>query len=176
MKKIPVSEPLIEREEIENVLQAIKSGFISGSGGEFIKMFEKEFTAFCNAKYGITTSSGTAALHLAVRALGIGPGDEVITTNFTNIATLLGIIYAGARPVVVDCEKDTWNLDVSQIEAKINKNTKALLPVHIYGHPVDMDPLLELAERHDLKVIEDAAEAHGALYKGRKTGCLGDIG
>ncbi len=138
--------------------------------------FEKRFSRFCNAEYGIATSSGTTALHLALVALGVGKGDEVILPTLTMIATANPVIFAGATPVFVDSEPNTWNIDVAAIEEKITDRTRAILPVHIYGHPVDMDPLLSLAKKHNLFVVEDAAEAHGAEYKGRIVGCLGDIG
>jgi perosamine synthetase len=124
----------------------------------------------------VAVCNGTVAIHLALAALGIGKGDEVIVPTFTMIASVNPVTYTGAKPVLVDAEPYTWNVDVTKIEEKITKKTKAILPVHIYGHPVDMDPILELAEKYDLYVIEDAAEAHGAEYKGKKTGALGDVG
>lgn len=175
VKKIPVYAPVIDELDIRYVTDALKAGHVSGTAGEYLERFEAGFAGYCSCHHGVATSSGTTALHLALAALGIGPGDEVIASTFTNMATFFAIVYAGARPVPVDIECDTWNLDPQQIEGKITSRTKAILVVHIYGHPVDMDPVLEVARRHNLSVIEDAAEAHGALYKERKIGSLGDI-
>jgi len=172
---IPVCEPFLCGKEREYVLDCIKSNWIS-SLGKYIGEFEQGFARYCGAKYGVSTTSGTTALHLALVSLGIGKGDEVIVPAFTMIAPAFGVVYTGAKPVLVDCEPDTWNMDVSQIERKITQNTKAILPVHIYGHPCDMDPILEIAQKLDLYVIEDAAEAHGAEYKGRKVGGIGTVG
>ena len=142
--------------------------------GENVQALEKEFAQFCGAQYGIGVSDGTAALQIILRAMGIGPGDEVITVSHTFIATAEAIILAGATPVFVDILPDTCLIDVNQVEAKITPRTKAILPVHLYGQTVDMDPLLEIASRRGLKVIEDACQAHGATYKGRRAGSLGD--
>ncbi len=172
---IRVCEPVIGNKEMENVMECLKTNWIS-SKGRFIDEFERGFAKLVNAKHGITTTNGTTALHLAVEACGIKRGDEVIIPSFTMISTAFSTAYAGAKPVLVDSELETWNMDVSKIQEKITKKTKAIMPVHTYGHPVDMDPILELAEDHNLKVIEDAAEAHGAEYKGKIVGCLGDAG
>ena len=142
--------------------------------GENVQAFEKEFAQFCGVKHGIGVSDGTAALHIILRAMGIGAGDEVITVAHTFIATAEAIVLAGARPVFVDIDPDTYLMDVGQIEAKITPRTKAILPVHLYGQTADMDPIMEIAARHGLKVIEDACQAHGAEYKGRRAGSLGD--
>jgi dTDP-4-amino-4,6-dideoxygalactose transaminase len=142
--------------------------------GENVQALEKDFAQFCGAQFGIGVSDGTAALQIILRALGIGPGDEVITVSHTFIATAEAIILAGATPVFVDIVGDTCLMDVSQVEKKITPRTKAILPIHLYGQTVDMDPLLEIASRHNLKVIEDACQAHGAMYKGRHAGSLGD--
>lgn len=144
--------------------------------GPFVAAFEQEWAAYCDCAYALGIANGTEALHLALAACGVGPGDEVISVPNTYAATIFAISYVGARPVFVDVDPATSNLDVSQLEGAITERTKAILPVHLYGHPVDMDPLLEVARRHSLYVIEDAAHAHGALYKGRKVGSLGDIG
>lgn len=173
---IPVFEPLIEDDEIEHVLSALKRGEISGSFGSAIPEFEEGFAAYCGAKHGIAVSSGTAALHVAVDAAGIGLGDEVLISACTNIATALAVYRAGAIPVPVDSEALTWNLDLSKIEELITPRTKAILPVHIYGHPVDMDALMGIAERHSMIVIEDCAESHGATVRGRMTGTFGAMG
>jgi len=172
---IPVNQPFLGSPELNNVKECIKSGWIS-SKGRFISRFEEEFARFCGLKYGITTTSGTTALHLALVALDIGAGDEVIIPDFTMIASAYAVIYTGARPVFVDSEQKTWNMDISQVEGLITRRTKAIMPVHIYGHPVDMDPLRILAHRYGLHIIEDAAESHGAEYKGKRCGSLGDIG
>jgi len=141
--------------------------------GPILEKFETEFAAYCGVKYCIGISNGTEALHLAMAAMGVGPGDEVITQANTYVATSFAVNYLGATPVFVDIEPAYANLDVSKIEKKINQHTKVIIPVHMYGHPVDMDPLMELAQRYNLQVLEDASHAHGALYKGRRTGSLG---
>ncbi len=142
--------------------------------GENVQALEKDFAQFCGAQYGIGVSDGTAALQVILRAMGIGRGDEVITVSHTFIATAEAIILAGAIPVFVDIEPDTCLMNVALVEARITSRTKAILPVHLYGQTVDMDPLLAIASRHGLKVIEDACQAHGATYKGRRAGSLGD--
>lgn len=152
----------------------IKSTWIS-SQGRYVTEFENKFADYCGVKYGASTNSGTTALHLALATLGIGSQDEVIIPTFTMIATANAVTYTGARPVPVDSELETWNMDISQVEEKITQRTKAVIAVHTYGHPVDMDPLMELAERHQFFVVEDAAEAHGAEYKKRRTGGLGHM-
>ncbi|MBN3039008.1 MAG: DegT/DnrJ/EryC1/StrS family aminotransferase [Candidatus Omnitrophica bacterium] len=143
--------------------------------GESVNSFEKEFADYCGTEYAVSTSSGTAALFLALSSLGIGKGDEVITAANTFIATVLAIHYTGARPVLVDVEENTYNLDINKVKKAINKKTRAIVPVHLYGQPVDMQPLLKLAKRYRLKIVEDACQAHGAEYKGRKTGTFGDV-
>jgi len=142
--------------------------------GKNVQQLEKDFAQFCETAYGIGVGDGTAALHIILRALEIGPGDEVITVSHTFIATAEAIILTGATPVFVDIDPYTYLMDVNQIEEKITPLTKAILPVHLYGQTVDMDPILDIAARHGLRVIEDACQAHGALYKGRKAGSLGD--
>ncbi len=141
--------------------------------GENVRALEKEFAAFCGTRFGIGVSDGTAALQIILRAMGIGPGDEVITVSHTFIATAEAIALVGAKPVFVDIDPVTYLMDVAQVEGRISARTKAIMPVHLYGQTVDMDPLLELAERRGLRVIEDACQAHGATYKGRKAGSLG---
>lgn len=174
--QVPVCEPTLSGgREIEYLSNCVKANWIS-SKGNYVTKFENEFSRFCNADYGIATSSGTTAIHLALAALGIGKGDEVIVPTLTMIATANPVIFTGATPVFVDSEPNTWNIDVNAIEERITERTKAILPVHIYGHPVDMDSLMNLAKKHNLFVIEDAAEAHGAEYKGKIVGCLGDVG
>ncbi len=144
--------------------------------GKDVGLFEEEFAGYCGVKYGIGVNSGTDALFLACLACGIGQGDEVIVMPYTYIATTLAISMTGASPVFVDIEEKTYNIDISKIEKAITKKTKAILPVHLYGHPADMDPIMKIAKKHNLKVIEDCAQAHGALYKNKKVGSLGDIG
>lgn len=173
--RIPVCEPSLGEKELEYVLDCVRSTWIS-SKGKYIEQFEEKFSRYCGAKYGVVTTSGTTALHLALVCLGIGKGDEVIIPTFTMIATANAVTYTGANFVLVDSENQTWNIDVNKISEKLTKKTKAILAVHTYGHPADMDPLLSLASDHGLFVIEDAAEAHGAEYKGRKVGSIGDIG
>jgi len=141
--------------------------------GEEVVAFEKEFAAYCGTSDAIGVNSGTSALHLALLAAGIGPGDEVITVPFTFVATAAAIVYAGATPVFVDIDPETCNMAPGEIERAITPRTKAIMPVHLYGHPADMDPILEIARRRHLLVIEDAAQAHGAEYKGRRCGSMG---
>ncbi len=144
--------------------------------GPEVAEFEKEFATYCGTSECIAMNSGTSALHLALLAAGIGAGDEVITVPFTFVASVATILYTGAKPVLVDIEPSTFNMNPAAVEAAISPRTKAIVPVHLYGHPADMDPILELARKHKLVVIEDAAQAHGALYNGRSTGSIGDIG
>ena len=172
---IPVCVPLLIGNELEYLKNCIDTNWIS-SKGRFVDEFEKKFSQYCNCNYGITTTNGTSSIHLALASIGLEKGDEVIVPAFTMIGSVFPIIYCGAKPVLVDCEPQTWTIDVNQIEAKISEKTKAIMPVHIYGHPCDMDPILRIAKKHGLFVIEDAAEAHGAEYKERKTGGIGDIG
>jgi perosamine synthetase len=157
---------------MEYVRECIETTWISSSG-RFITEFEKEFASFCGVKHAIACNNGTTALHLALHALGIGPGDEVIIPDLTYIASANCVTYCGATPVFVDNDRKTFNLDPSRIEAVISPRTKAIMVVHLYGHPVDMDPIYHLAEKHRLLIVEDAAEAHGATYKGKRVGSLG---
>jgi len=174
MVSIPVNEPLLNGNEKKYLNQCIDTGWIS-SEGSFVKQFEEDFSDRVGRKYGIAVSNGSVALDAAVIALEIGQGDEVILPTFTIISCAAAIVRAGAVPVVVDCDPHTWNMDISQIEAKITSRTKAIMVVHIYGLPVDMDPVLALAHRYGLKIIEDAAEMHGQTYKNRPCGSFGDI-
>jgi len=171
---IPVNEPLLDGNEKKYLTECIDTGWIS-SEGPFIKQFEEKFSAQVGRKHGIAVCNGTAALDAAIEALGIGPGDEVIMPTFTIISCIGQIVRSGAKPVLVDSDPVTWNMDVSQIEAKITAHTKAIMVVHIFGLPVDIDPVLNLARRHGLKVLEDAAQMHGQLYKGQPCGSFGDI-
>ena len=171
---IPVNEPLLDGNEKKYLSECIESGWIS-SEGPFIKRFEEAFAAQVRRKHGIAVSNGTTALDAAIDALGIESGDEVIMPTFTIISCIGQIIRLGATPVLVDSDPITWNMDVTQIEAKITTRTKAIMAVHIYGLPADMDPILDIAKRHGLKVLEDAAEMHGQTYKGKPCGSFGDI-
>jgi len=169
---IPVCEPTLRGNELKYVQQAVETNWIS-SAGSFIRDFEAQFAAYCGTQYGIACANGTVAMHLALATLGLAPGDEVILPAFTMIATINAVTYCGATPVLVDNELNYWQMDVNHVADKITPRTKAIIPVHIYGHPVDMDALNEVACRHEILVIEDAAESHGAEYKGRRTGGLG---
>lgn len=171
---IPVNQPLLNGKEKQLLQQCIDTGWIS-SDGPFISEFERRFAEYIGTDHGIAVCNGTAALETALFAAGVGKADEVIMPAFTIISCALAAIRLGAVPVLVDAESDTWNMDVSQIEAKITAKTKAIMVVHIYGHPVDMDPVLAIAKKYNLIVVEDAAEVHGAEYKGRKCGSIGSI-
>lgn len=171
---IPVNEPLLNGNEKKYLDECIDTSWIS-SEGPFVKRFEEEFAARLGRKHGIAVTNGTAAIDAAVEALGIGPGDEVILPTFTIISCVMQIVRSGATPVLVDSDPLTWNMDVSQIKAKITPRTKAIMVVHIYGLPVNMDPVLELCQRYCLKLIEDAAEMIGQTYRGKPCGSVGDI-
>ncbi len=172
---IPVFAPWLSENARRYVLDCLDSGWIS-SLGQYVGRFEEEFARFCEAAHAVATSNGTTALHLALATLGIGPGDEVLVPDLTFVATANVVRYTGATPVLVDADPVTWGLDPADAGRKLTPRTRAVIPVHVYGHPVDLDPLLGLAARHDLAVVEDAAEAHGARYKGRRVGALGRIG
>ncbi|MBN2254076.1 MAG: DegT/DnrJ/EryC1/StrS family aminotransferase [Deltaproteobacteria bacterium] len=171
---IPVNEPLLRGNERRYLAECIDTGWIS-SEGPFVDKFEKQFSEYVGSRYGTAVCNGSAALDIAVAALNIGPGDEVILPTFTIISCAAAIVRRGAKPVLVDSDPHTWNMAVEHIERKITKKTKAIMAVHIYGLPVDMDPIKELADRYGLKIIEDAAEAIGQTYKGRKCGSFGDV-
>ncbi len=171
---IPVSEPLLNEQASKYVKECMQTNWIS-SEGRFIQEFEAKWADYCGMDYGIAVSNGTTALQIAVACLGLEPGDEVIMPTFTIISCALAIIEVGAVPVLVDSDSHTWCMNVGQIEEKITARTRAIMPVHMYGHPVNMDPIQELARKYNLVVIEDAAEAHGAEYKGRKVGGIGDL-
>jgi perosamine synthetase len=173
-KKIPVFDfklGKIENELVNNCLQTS-----SISQGAYVRDFEKEFSKFVNCDYGITTTSGTTALHLACKTLGIKEGDQVLVSSSTNMACAFSVDYCGAIPIPIDIERETWQMDVSKIEKKINKKTKAIMVVHLFGHTVDMDSVLKISKKYNLRVIEDCAEAHGVEYKGKTVGSIGDIG
>lgn len=171
---IPVNEPLLEGNEKKYLTECIETGWIS-SDGPFVKTFEQKFSNLVGRKYGIAVTNGTAAIDLSIDALGICPGDEVILPTFTIISCILQIIRSGAKPVLVDCDPLTWNMDVKQIEDKITSRTKAIMVVHIYGLPVDLDPVLKICKKYKLFLIEDAAEVIGQTYKGKPCGSFGDI-
>lgn len=171
---IPVCTPVLGGNEIKYVTDAVSSGWISSSGS-YVNKFEEAFSSYCGVKYGVAVCNGTVAIHLALSALGIGKGDEVIIPSFTMIATAFAVCYTGAIPVFVDADKDTWNIDVNKIEEKITNKTKAIIPVHIFGNPCDMGKICEIAKKYNLYIIEDAAEAHGAEFNGKKTGSFSDI-
>ena len=171
---IPVNTPLLAGNEKKYLTECVESGWIS-SEGPFVEKFETRFAAMVAREHAIAVSNGSAALDAAVAALKIGPGDEVILPSFTIISCAAAVVRAGAVPVVVDCDPATWNMTADAIEAAITPRTKAIMAVHIYGHPCDMDPILALAAAHDLYVIEDAAEMHGQTYRGRPCGSFGDI-
>lgn len=171
---IPVAEPLVTERDIELVNEALKSGWIS-SAGKFLDLFEERWAAYCGMPHGIAVSNGSVALDVAVSLLDLQPGDEVIMPTFTIISPAQSVVRAGGVPVLVDSDPNTWQMDATQIEARISARTRAILVVHIYGHPADMDSILDIARRYNLTVIEDAAEVHGAEYKGRRCGGLGDI-
>jgi perosamine synthetase len=170
---IPVAEPTLGDRELEYVIDCVKSGWIS-SLGEYVQKFEHRFARYCGAEYGVATFNGTVALHLLLAALGIGPGDEVIVPSLTYVATANAVRYTGATPIFVDSERQSWNIDPEAVPPAITPRTKAIIAVHLYGHPANMGPLRAIADAHNLLLLEDAAEAHGAHYKGRRVGSLGD--
>lgn len=170
--RIPVAAPVLDGREAEYVRECLTTTWIS-SNGRFIGDFERAFAEYCGVRHAISVNNGTAALHLSLVALGIGPGDEVIMPTLTYVATANAVRYCNAKPVFVDSDLVTYNLDPTKIAPKITSRTKAIIPVHLYGHPADMDPILKLAEVHNLVVVEDAAEAVGARYKGHRVGSLG---
>src|SRR5262245_46655923 len=172
---IPISKPLIGARERELVLDALDSGWVS-SIGKYIDEFEAKFAAYCGTRYALAVSNGTTGLHLALAALGLGPGDEVIIPDLTFVATANAVAYTGATPVLADVDADTLCIDPDSVKSLISARTKAIIPVHLYGHPADMDVLTEIANANDIALIEDAAEAHGAEYKGRRVGGLSKCG
>lgn len=171
---IPVNEPLLDGNEKKYLIECIETGWIS-SEGPFVKMFEERFAERVMRNYGIAVANGSVALEAAVVALGLGPGDEVIMPAFTIISCAAAIVRAGAKPVLVDCDPFTWNMVPEQVAEKITSRTRAIMVVHIFGLPVDMDPVLDLADKHGLFIIEDAAQMHGQTYKGRPCGSFGHI-
>jgi perosamine synthetase len=173
-RRIPVAEPVLGQEEMDNVMAAMKSGWIS-SLGAFIPEFERDFAAFSGAAHGVAVANGTVALHASSSRPASGR-DEVLMPSLTFVATASAVRYCGAVPVFVDSDAETWQLDPAALEARVTPRAKAVIPVHLYGHPCNMDPIRVIATRRGLTVIEDAAEAHGAHYRGRPVGALGAIG
>lgn len=171
---IPVNEPVLGERELELVADCVRSGWVSSSG-RYLDEFERRWAEYCGMKHGVAVSSGTAALDVAVSCLGLEPGDEVIMPSFTIISCAQAVTKHAGLPVLVDCDAETWCLDVDQVAARVTSRTRAIMAVHMYGHPADMDPLRDLADRRGLVLLEDAAQAHGAEYKGRSCGGLGDI-
>jgi perosamine synthetase len=175
MKIIPVSEPYISPKVQEYVSNAIDEKELSGNFGSYIAKFETNFAKFSGVKYAVCVSSGTTALHAALSVLDLAKGDEVIVQTLTNMATAFAVSYTGAIPIAADIESDTLNIDPAVIQSKITEKTKAIIVVHLFGHPVDMDPIIKIAKDNNLYIIEDCAQAHGSTYKGKKVGSLGDI-
>ena len=175
MERISISNPVFNGNEKNYLLECIDTGWVSANG-RFITEFQKQFAEFCGSKYALACSNGTVTLHLALIALGIKPGDEVIMPTLTYIATANAVRMCGAKPVFVDSDLETWNVDPKAIEAAITPNTKAIIPVHLYGLSCDMTAIMNIAERYHIPVVEDAAEAHGAKWNGRVVGSIGTIG
>jgi len=171
---IPIAIPNLEGNELKYVTDCIKTSWISSKGG-YITKFEENFSSYCGTNHGVAVSNGTVALHLALTALGIGPGDEVIVPSLTFIASANSVSYCGAKPVFVDVDIHTWNMNPEEIEKAISPNTKAIMPVHLYGNPCDMKSIKEIADKYKLFIIEDAAEAHGAIFGNKKVGTFSDI-
>jgi len=174
---IPINAPQIGQEEVEAIIQVLKSGILTHSlgAGPMVKRFEEDFAKFVEAKHAVAVNSGTAALHMAVSAVGIKRGDEVILPSFTFVATAETVVMAGAKPVFVDINPETYNISPDEVEKAITKRTKAVIAVDLYGAPADLKPIREIADKHGLKVIEDAAQAHGAVYYGKHVGAYADI-
>lgn len=171
--KFPAFDISLKGNEKKYVMSCINSSNITQ--GYYVNLFEKEFSKFINSKYGISTTSGTTALHLACKVLGLKSGDEVLVSSSTNMASAFAIDYCGAIPIPIDINRENWQMDVSQLKKKINEKTKAIMVVHLFGHPVDMDPVTKIARKYNLKIIEDCAEAPGVEYKKKKVGTFGDV-
>jgi perosamine synthetase len=172
-KNIPSFDIILGKNEKRYVSDCIKNAYIAQ--GLYVNLFEKKFSKFVGCKYGISTTSGTTALHLACKVVGIETGDEVLVSSSTNMASAFAVDYCGAKPVPIDIVKETWQMDTSKIEDKITKKTKAIMVVHLFGHPVDMDPVIKIAKKYNLKIIEDCAESPGVQYKNKKVGSIGDV-
>ena len=175
MKRITIAMPVFNGNEKKYLNECIDTGWVSANG-RFIDEFERSFANYCGTKYALACSNGTVTLHLALRALGVGPGDEVIMPAFTYIATANAVSYCGAKPVFVDSELETWNIDPDAIEKAISPRTKVIMPVHIYGLPANMDRIMAISNKYNIPVIEDAAEAHGAMWNGHRVGSIGQVG
>ncbi|HEV7606549.1 MAG TPA: DegT/DnrJ/EryC1/StrS aminotransferase family protein [Steroidobacteraceae bacterium] len=171
--KIPVSRPEVGAAEIEYVNKALRESAVSGVFGEYIERFEKEFATFCGTEHAVSCANGTVALHLAMASAGVKAGDEVLVSTLTNMASFFAVIYIGAKPVAVDIDPETLTMDPQDLLRKLTPRSRGVMVVHLFGHPTDMDPINEIANHHGLMVFEDSAEAHGAMYKGRKVGSLG---
>ena len=171
---IPVNVPVVSKEAIAYAKECLETGWLS-SAGPYVPKFEQAFAEYLGLKHGVAVSSGTAALHCSLLALGIKKGDEVIVPAFTMMATIFAVMYTGAKPIFVDCDLDNFNIDPEKIEEKISSKTKAIIPVHIFGHACEMDTITAIANKHNLKIIEDAAQAHGGRYKGNLCGSMGDL-
>lgn len=174
IKNIPIFDIELKKREKKYVKNCLQNSEIGQ--GHYVNKFEEKFSSFVECKFGVSTTSGTTALHLACAAIGLKDKDEVLVSSSTNMATAFAAEYCGAIPIPIDIDINTWQINVYQIERKINKKTKAIIVVHLFGHPVDMDPVIKLAKKYNLKIIEDCAEAHGVTYKGKKVGSLGDVG
>jgi perosamine synthetase len=172
-KRIPAFDIILGYKEKKYVSDCIKNAYLAQ--GIYVDLFEKKFSKFVGCKYGISTTSGTTALHLACKVVGIETGDEVLVSSSTNMASAFAVDYCGAKPVPIDIVKETWQMDTSKIEDKITKRTKAIMVVHLFGHPVDMDPVIKIAKKYNLKIIEDCAESPGVQYKNKKVGSIGDV-
>jgi perosamine synthetase len=172
---IPVSTPFQATRTMDYVGECVSTGWLSSSG-RFLERFEREWAAYCGVRHGVAVTSGTAALHIAVAALELPPASEIIMPSFTIVSCVTAVLAADCVPVLVDVDPETWCMALDQVEARITSRTRALMPVHMYGHPVDMEALMTLARRHRLAVIEDAAEAHGVRCQGRRAGGIGDMG
>jgi perosamine synthetase len=174
--RIPVSRPALGSAEIEFAHKALSDGAISGVFGEYIGRFEQEFAEWCGVRHAVACSNGTTALHLALLSAGVGEGDEVLVSTLTNMASFFAVIYCGARPIPVDVSRETLTMDPADLARKLTSRSRAIMVVHLFGQPTDMDPICEIAQANGLKIVEDCAEAHGALYNGRMAGALGDVG
>ncbi len=174
--KYPVFDPEITSEDISSVVDALSKGEISGNFGTYLEGLESEFAMYCGVSHGIAVTSGTTALHLAVAALDLTPGDEVLISSSTNVATALAVIHNNLTPVPIDSESDSWNLDLEILEKSITSRTRAIIPVHLFGRPIQMEILMRIANKHNLIVIEDCAESHGATVNGKMTGSFGQMG
>lgn len=172
---IPVAQPIIGEEEKKYVMRCLNSGWVS-SRGEFVGRFERKFSSYCGSKRGVAVPSGTAALHLAFLSLGIGKKDEVIVSSLNYVSAANAVRYCNAKPVFVDVDKETWNIDPEKIREKITKNTKAVIATHLYGNPCDIEEIVDMGKDNGVFVVEDAAEAHGAEFRGKKVGSFGDVG